>query len=63
MDGKCQYTPVAVCVSRLGIGTFAPGAADVTVGDVSLHGNIGAFRFSDGAVCKSTTCVTGGLTP
>jgi hypothetical protein len=63
MAGACQYTPVAVCVNRLGIGSFAPGAADVTVGDVTLHGSIGAFRVNDGPVCKSTTCVTGGITP
>ena len=63
LEGSCQYTPVAVCVNRAAIGTFAPGAADVTVGNVTLHGTLGAFRVSDGTVCKAATCVTGGIVP
>lgn len=62
-QGVCQYIPLKVCVSRLAKGTFVPGIADVTVGDLTLHGNLSPFRFQDGPVCQGTTCMTGGIAP
>jgi hypothetical protein len=62
-QGVCQYIPLKVCVSRLAKGTFVPGIADVTVGGLTLHGNLSPFRFQDGPVCQGTTCMTGGIAP
>jgi hypothetical protein len=63
VQNACTYTTLTVCPAGPVTGTFMSGGVDETLGGVTLHGNIGAFRPADGMVCVGTTCITGGIGP
>jgi len=63
VDGLCQYQKVAVCPARSFTGSFASGGVDKQIGTTLLIGNIGELFAGYGSTCKSTTCITGGITP
>jgi hypothetical protein len=63
VDGLCQYQKVAVCPARSFTGSFASGGVDKQIGTTLLIGNIGGLFAGYGSTCKSTTCITGGITP
>jgi hypothetical protein len=63
VQNACTYTTLTVCPAGPVSGTFLSGGVDETLGGVTLHGNIGAFRPADGTVCVGTSCITGDIGP
>jgi hypothetical protein len=63
VGGFCQYQNIAVCPARSFTGSFASGGVDKQVGNTLLIGNIGGLFAGYGPICKTTTCITGGINP
>jgi hypothetical protein len=63
VGGFCQYQTIATCQARSFTGSFSSGAVDKQVGTTLLIGNIGELSAGYGPICKTTTCLTGGITP